>query len=192
MDKENIKDRQSRYRATQPRFIVDTMLGEVARWLRILGYDTLYSKTFSDRQIVSIAEKTGRIILTRDRGLFIRARKKGIRAVYVSSHDIAGRLAELVVALGLRLVADPSKSRCSECNSPLIQVRDKEKVRDRVPPKALETYDVFYICPRCGRVYWEGGHWKNIRRIIREALELAEVMKYARKRPTRRPRRGHR
>ncbi|MEB3764758.1 MAG: Mut7-C RNAse domain-containing protein, partial [Desulfurococcales archaeon] len=65
MDKDNRKDRQGRYRITQPRFIVDTMLGEVARWLRILGYDTLYSKTYTDRQIVNIAEKTGRIILTR-------------------------------------------------------------------------------------------------------------------------------
>ncbi len=187
------KPRESKKKRTQPKFIADTMLGEVARWLRILGYDTLYSKTYTDRQIVEIAGRSGRIILTRDKGLYIMAKKRGIRALYISSTNITDRLAEIVSALGITLIADPARSRCPECNSPLVEVRDKEKVKDRVPPKALELYDVFYICPRCGRVYWEGGHWKNIRRVIKEALELAEVMKYARrKRAPRRSRRAHR
>ena len=154
-------------------FILDTMLGELARWLRLLGYDTLYSRVYTDNQILSIAERTGRIIVTRDRGLFIRARKRGLRAVYVSGDTIVERLAELAVKVGISLRPDPSRSRCPRCNAPLIVVRDKEKVRGRVPPRSFEVYDVFYVCPRCGMVYWEGSHWRNIRRIAEEAEELA-------------------
>ncbi len=163
----------------EPKFVADAMLGNLARWLRIMGYDVLYSRRYSDGQILSIAEKTGRIILTRDRGLYWRARKRGIRAVYMEGESIEERLAELILKLGLRLRLDPSKSRCPECNSPLVVVRDKEKVRDRVPPRALERYEVFYVCPRCGRVYWEGGHWRNIRRIAEEAERLAKRIREA-------------
>ena len=169
------------------KFIADAMLGEVARWLRILGYDVLYSRNYTDKQILSIAMKTGRIILTRDRGLYSRAKKRNLKVVYVSTDNIVERLAEIVLKTGISLDPDPRKSRCPECNSPLIIVRDKEKVRDRVPPRALEANDEFYMCPRCGRVYWEGSHWRNIRRIVREALELVEVARNV-SRKTRRPR----
>ena len=171
------------------RFILDTMLGELARWLRILGYDTLYSRVYSDKQIINIAEKTGRIIVTRDRGLYKWALKRGLKAVYVRFDDIRGRLAELIATLGLNPIADPARSRCPECNAPLTIVLDKERVRDRVPPGAYEAYDVFYLCPRCGRVYWEGGHWRNIRRVLEEARRLAEEMRVA---EARRPRRAQR
>ncbi len=163
----------------EQRFIADAMLGEVARWLRILGYDVLYSRSYSDGQILSIAERTGRTILTRDRGLYSRARRRGLRAVYISTDRIEERLAELVLKAGVRLNPDPSRSRCPECNTPLVAVRDKEKVRDRVPPGALQRYDVFYVCPKCGRVYWEGGHWRNIRRIAEEAERIAERIREA-------------
>ncbi|MCE4628566.1 MAG: Mut7-C RNAse domain-containing protein [Desulfurococcales archaeon] len=154
-------------------FILDTMLGELARWLRLLGYDTLYSRVYTDSQILKIAERTGRIVVTRDRGLYIRARKRGLRAVYITGDTIVERLAELAIKVGISLRPDPSRSRCPRCNAPLVVVRDKEKVRGRVPPRSFEAHDVFYVCPRCGMVYWEGSHWKNIRRIAKEAEELA-------------------
>jgi uncharacterized protein with PIN domain len=160
------------------RFIADTMLVEVARWLRILGYDTLYSRTYTDKQLLMTALRTGRILLTRDRGLYIRARKKGARVVFIESDKITYRLAELLYKVkGLKYEPDPAKSRCPECNSPLVVVRDKSRVKDRVPPGALNTYGVFYLCPRCGRVYWEGGHWRNIRRIVEEAKRLVEEIR---------------
>jgi len=162
-------------------FIADTMLGEIARWLRILGYDVLYSKNYSDRQIIQIAEKTGRTILTRDIGLYNLARKKGLPAVYISTDRREERLAEISLQTGIPLRLDPSKSRCPYCNARLVEVRDKDMVRDRVPPGALKTYDVFYVCPRCGRVYWVGGHWKNMRRVVEEANRLVEVVRSAAK-----------
>ena len=162
------------------KFILDTMLGELARWLRIMGYDTLYSRVYTDNQILRIAERTGRILVTRDWGLYRRARKRGLRAVYIQGDSIVERLAELRIVLGIDLSLDPSRSRCPECNAPLVRVEDKEQVRDRVPPRSFEVYDVFYVCPRCGRVYWEGSHWRNMRRIAGEAEELARRVLQAR------------
>ena len=156
-----------------PRFVLDTMLGELARWLRIMGYDTLYSRTYTDNQILQVAERTGRIVVTRDWGLYVRARKRGLRAVYIAGDRVVERLAELKLQTGIELRLDPGLSRCPECNAKLVVVRDKEQVRGRVPPRSFEMYDTFYVCPRCGRVYWEGSHWRNMRRIIREAEELA-------------------
>ncbi len=158
-------------------FVVDAMLGDVARWLRILGYDALYSRTFRDWRLLRIAEETGRILVTRDWGLYIRARKRGLSAVYVESDDTVGRLAELAARAGVRLEPDPSRSRCPECNGVLDVVTDKRSLLGRVPPAALRAYDRFYVCTRCGRVYWEGGHWRNIRRVAEEARRLAQAMR---------------
>lgn len=156
----------------EKRFIADAMMGEVARWLRILGYDTLYNRNYTDYQILRIASRTGRIIITRDRGLHSRARKRGLRSVYVASHRVEERLAEVALQAGIRLEADPDRSRCPECNGPLRRVTDKRLVSDRVPPGALQAYDTFYVCAVCGRVYWRGGHWRNIERVLGEAREL--------------------
>lgn len=161
------------------RFVVDAMLGDVARWLRILGYDTLYSRRFQDWQLLTIAEREGRVLVTRDRGLYWRARRRGLRAVLVESDRTPERLAELAVKAGVRLEPDPSRSRCPECNGPLRVVTDKEALRGRVPPRALEAYDRFYVCEVCGRVYWEGSHWRNIRRVAEEAKGLAERIRAA-------------
>ena len=162
-------------------FIVDTMLGDVAKWLRLLGYDTLYSRTYTDNQILEIARRTGRIIVTRDRNLYWRARKRGLRAILVTGDTVVERLAEVAYYAGIRLKPDPARSRCPECNAPLREV-SKEMVKDRVPPKSYEVYNKFYVCPRCGRVYWEGGHWKNIRRIAAEAEEVARRIREERRR----------
>ncbi|MEB2837394.1 MAG: Mut7-C RNAse domain-containing protein [Desulfurococcales archaeon] len=160
-----------------PRFIVDTMLGDLARWLRILGYDTHYSSRLEDWEILRIAEEEGRVIVTMDKGLYSRARRRGLRAVLITTFHTPERLAELSLRVPIRLEADPSRSRCPECNSPLVRVTDKSRLRGRVPPRALEAYDEFYVCPRCGRVYWIGSHWRNIRRVLEEARELREKIR---------------
>ena len=159
-------------RGGEPRFIVDTMLGDLAKWLRILGYDTYYSTRAEDWEILRRAEREGRIVVTMDGGLYNRARRRGLRAVRITTFGAAQRLAELSLHVPVRLEADPAKSRCPECGGPLRVVRDKDSLRGRVPPAALEAYDTFYVCTRCGRVYWEGSHWRNIRRVLAEARSL--------------------
>ncbi len=172
-------------RRGEARFVVDSMLGRLAKWLRLLGYDTLYSKNYEDWQLLKIAEKTGRILVTRDRGLYWRARKRGLNAVLIETDDVATRLAELYVKAGISLDANPERSRCPHCNSELVVVREKSLVKDRVPPESLRAFDKFYLCPRCGKVYWEGSHWRNIRMVVDDAKERAEMVRSALERRSR-------
>jgi len=162
----------------QNKFIVDAMLGSLAKWLRLLGYDTLYSTSYNDAQIISIAARTKRIVVTSDKGLYRRAIKAGLRAVLLPESGVTESLARLASAGLIELRVDPSKSRCPLCNGVLKEVTDKNLVRGRVPPGALAKYSKFYVCTRCGHVYWEGGHWRNIRRIVEEAkLMSAQLAK---------------
>jgi len=161
-------------RRKKPVFIVDSMLGSLARWLRMLGYDTLYAKGWHDSRILDEASATGRIIVTRDRGLYRRALRRGIEAVFVSD-NIAEALAKLGAIYGIRLDIDPDRSRCPLCNTPLKRI-DKSRVKGRVPPRVYEAYDEFWICPRCGQVYWRGGHWRGINETLEEARKLMTKM----------------
>jgi len=162
----------------QNKFIVDAMLGSLAKWLRLLGYDTLYSTSYNDAQIISIAARAKRIMVTSDKGLYRRAIKAGLRAVLLPESGVTESLARLASAGLIELKVDPSKSRCPLCNGVLKEVSDRNLVRGRVPPGALAKYSKFYVCTRCGHVYWEGGHWRNIRRIVEEAkLMSAQLAK---------------
>jgi uncharacterized protein with PIN domain len=154
----------------RPRFLVDGMLGSLARWLRISGYDTEYRREADDDSLMEESSKTGRVLLTRDRELALRAKKRGIEAVLVDGEDDVAQLGDLAAALGLEL--DPSCSRCPKCNGPLTRV-EKEQVRDRVPEASLEAFDVFWVCGICGGVYWRGSHWDQIVSTLEEAERLS-------------------
>jgi len=160
--------------SVEPKFVVDTMLGNIARWLRMLGYDTLYKRSFKDWEILRIAGREGRIIVTRDRGLHNRALNKGLKSIYLFADDIAERLAYIAVVSGIRLYIDLEKSRCPVCNGELVKVSNKELVKDKVPPRVYRLYSDFWICTRCGKVYWIGSHWVKIEEILEKARKIRE------------------
>jgi len=149
-----------------PRFVVDSMLGHVARWLRLLGYDTLYYRNIADWKILKVAEEEDRIILTRDLGLFRRARKRGLRAFYVEDPSIEKVLAYLSARYGIRLEFDKHDTRCPECNTPLRYTTSIEEISPRVSKDIVLKYREFWICPHCGKVYWQGRHWKSINQVL--------------------------
>lgn len=153
---------------SETRFIVDNMLGTLARWLRILGYDTLYSRDLEDWKILKIAEEENRYIITRDRGLHHRALNKGLKTMYLWMDDLAERLAYIAISSGIRLSVDFNATRCPEDNSPLKKV-DKQSVRGKVPERVFRLHEDFWECPRCGKVYWIGRHWKMIEKVLEEA-----------------------
>jgi len=138
------------------RFVVDGMLGSLARWLRILGYDTDYVNQRDDPELVRIARAENRVLLTRDREL---AGRRGVQVLLVESQLLDEQLAQVTAAYPLP--SESPQGRCPVCNAALIQVLP-ENVADRVPPYVLRKHQSFQHCPGCGRVYWRGSHWRNM------------------------------
>jgi uncharacterized protein with PIN domain len=144
------------------------MLGSLAKWLRLLGYDTVYPGPLEDREMAAKAYDEERKLLTRDKGL--AARVKG--AVFVASDNLDEQLKSVVKALHLEL--SNTLSRCSICNVPIVDV-DRAEVEHDIPPKVLEIQEEFWKCPSCSRVYWRGSHWKDmLERIEKLESELGK------------------
>ena len=139
------------------KLLLDGMLGRLAKWLRLLGYDTAYSPDVDDNELVRLARAQGRILLTRDREL---ARRRGLNCILVESDELEEQLQQ--VAAELHLETERPFSRCPVCNTPLREV-EKSAVKGRVPPYVFRTKEYFSLCPECDRVYWRGSHWARIR-----------------------------
>jgi uncharacterized protein with PIN domain len=139
------------------RFVADAMLGKLARWLRIIGYDTEYLPSAGDDELISAAEGGGRLLLTRDSELFRRAVRRGVPAILIKSTTIVGELSEIARTLGLK----PSgETRCPLCNELLVEGGEGQGV-----PARGEIWE----CPRCRKFYWHGTHWLK----INETLEAS-------------------
>ena len=146
----------------ETRFVADAHLGGLAHMLRMMGFDTLYDNYFHDDAIVAIAEQDGRIVLTRDRELL--KRRTVTHGCYVHALKSEQQLREVVGRLDLAASARPF-TLCLHCNAPLRPV-DKASVYDRLPPKVQMNYEQFSTCDVCRRVFWEGSHWRNMRRVL--------------------------
>ena len=139
------------------RFVADAMLGRLAKWLRILGCDTLYDSAWKDLHLVRIARAQDRILLTRNLAL---ARRKGVRALLLDSDNLDQQLAQLHHVLGL--VAQTRLGRCPLCNEPLEPI-NKDQAWGQVPSFVFVKQREFFICPSCNRFYWRGTHWEHMR-----------------------------
>ncbi len=148
------------------RFVADSHLGGLARFLRMLGFDTLYSNAYHDHQIRDIAAREGRVILTRDRDL-LKCRDV-THGCFLHAPKPEQQLREIVERLQLQHDARPF-TLCLECNVPL-QAAEKEAVADRVPPNAARFYERFSTCPQCGGIFWEGSHWRRMQTVLAPLL----------------------
>jgi uncharacterized protein with PIN domain len=137
------------------RFLCDEMLGKLAKWLRLLGYDTSYIKTKDDGILLVIAEQEGRILLTRDKALHQRAKD----SAYILSDDPDEQLQQ--VFQDYKLSKDKALTICSVCGRSLRQVV-KEKAEGKVPEKVYELQDEFWYCAKCHKFYWKGTHVEKI------------------------------
>jgi uncharacterized protein with PIN domain len=145
-----------------PRFILDVHLGKLSTFMRMLGFDTLYSNTYVDEDLVKIALSEGRIILTRDRELL--KRRAITHGAFVRSKDSRKQLAEVIERFHMKGRIRPF-SRCLRCNALLADVERRE-ITGRVPSFVEENYDAFKLCVECGRIYWKGAHWRSMKRIV--------------------------
>ncbi|WP_048152166.1 Mut7-C RNAse domain-containing protein [Thermococcus cleftensis] len=142
------------------RFIADMMLGRLARWLRLYGHDTLYGVE-DDDEIIRVALREGRIILTRDSGLAERAKKLGAEVFLLSSNSLEGQVKELMASGVEFSELFPASARCPKCNGPIKRV-SKEEIREKVPEAVYWKYDEFYVCTKCGQIYWPGRQWREM------------------------------
>lgn len=145
-----------------PRFVADAHLGGLARLLRMAGFDTLFDNHYEDAAMTDLANREGRVLLTRDRALLMH--RVVTHGCYVHALKPADQLRELYERLELAAHARPF-SLCMRCNRPLSEI-DKQAARDRVPPRVLERHERFVGCDCCGRVFWEGSHWQDMRALL--------------------------
>jgi uncharacterized protein with PIN domain len=136
------------------------MLGRLARWLRLRGYDTAYDNAADDHELARRARSEGRVLLTRDRELADRA---GLRTLFIESETLEEQLAEVRAAFGSP--PDPALSRCSVCNEPLEEV-PSDKVAGLVPAYVLREHSHFRRCPGCERIYWPGSHVEAMGEVV--------------------------
>jgi len=140
------------------KFVADNMLGKLARRLRMLGFDTVYSGESSDEDLVKIARREDRLLLTRDTRL---AELKVIKALLIKSLDYPAQVKQVMKDLNLKVARGKAFARCIECNN-LIEKIEKGKIKDKVPEFVYETNEEFTFCPKCQKVYWKGSHYEKM------------------------------
>lgn len=161
-----VSERHERRLGGEPRLLCDAMLGDLARWLRVLGLDAAYASDVDDATLVRRAIAEDRWLVTRDRRLTDEWRFDG--CLVVESEGTLEALREVVDELGIE-GPRPLFARCLECNAYLVEA-GPEAIARRVPPHVRRTRERFRACPDCGRVYWEGSHTERMRRRVRRAL----------------------
>ncbi|MFH0838685.1 MAG: Mut7-C RNAse domain-containing protein [Candidatus Omnitrophota bacterium] len=146
------------------KFIVTHEVGKLAKWLRILGFDTVYQKKDDKRELVLKSLREDRIVVSRNQTL---ARYTGIRLVHISSDVLKEQLAQLKDELGIFISEERMFTRCVLCNDVLHPIT-KEEVKGKVPVFVYDDNESFVECPTCKKIYWRGTHWGNVKEATRK------------------------
>lgn len=149
-------------KAVSMKFILTHEVGRLAKWLRILGFDSVYQKRDDKRELVLRSLREDRIVVSRNASL---ARYTGIRFIHIKSDLLEEQLKQMRDELGLNINEEYMFTRCVICNEPLAGI-DKEKVKDKVPEFVYSANENFVVCPNCKKIYWQGTHWGNVKEII--------------------------
>ena len=154
-----------------PRFIADNNVGKLAKWLRMMGYDTSFFSGEDDSEMVAIAVAESRVILTRDRQIAERRlATSGHLKVYIfDTSEPRKQIQQFIKDHKLKTDFKPF-SLCIECNRTLEE-KTKKQVEDRVPPYVFKTQQNYMECPACHRIYWRGSHWQAMRHRLKEWLQ---------------------
>lgn len=147
---------------SEPRFVLDNHLGQLATYLRMLGFDSLYRNDYQDNELSQVSSEEERVLLTRDRRLLMR---KVIRHGYcIHQTDPRQQAIEVLKRFKLAGQVRPFQ-RCLRCNS-LLQVVSKQDIIERLEPLTKIYYDEFHICPACNQIYWKGSHYGHMQEMI--------------------------
>lgn len=148
-------------------FICDDNLGKLARYFRILGFDTSFRELISDPELLRLAAGEKRCLITRDHHLLDHTHPYGI--LVLENDDPLTQLTEVIKSLNLIIEPVLLFQRCSRCNEITLSV-DKAQAGNHIVPYILKTQDVIRKCPSCGRYYWKGTHYKRMIRELRKAI----------------------
>jgi len=149
------------------RFVADLMLKKLAKYLRALGYDTTFSENFDDPELLEIASREDRILLTRDRALYEMA--PAGYAFLITPQIPERQLSQVAESYPISFDSSRFLVRCLECNTPL-QPAPKKDVKGRVPRRVFHHRDEFFYCPFCDQVFWRGDHARRMRKKLRHLL----------------------
>lgn len=150
-------------------FIVDAMLGKIARKLRIFGFDTVYDPNIDDMVILNSPKYYGRTVLTNDRVLFRRCKKKGIDTILTDKGSEVENFVTIFRSLDIDSVSLQNVPHlCTCCNGLLDTIIDKNSIRYQIPERLLNSKNVFYKCRQCNKIYWIGSHMERIDCLIKE------------------------
>ncbi|MGB1286174.1 MAG: Mut7-C RNAse domain-containing protein [Aggregatilineales bacterium] len=150
----------------RPKFILDTHLGRLAAYLRMMGYDTLYRNDYPDDELAEVSHDETRILLTRDVGLL--KRNPVIYGYFVREIHPRERLIEISSRYGLVADMQPFK-HCMSCNGHLVSI-EKADLTGQVKETILETYDLFHQCQSCEKIFWKGSHYVKMQALLEDVI----------------------
>ena len=150
------------------KFIVDSNVGKLTKWLRIMGYDTVFFNGSNDSRMVAIALDEQRVILTRDTQIMKRRviTSGRLKAILIQSDESELQMHQVIKALHLDCQSKLF-TLCLECNQPLME-KSKQQVKELVPPYVFQTHDQYMECPACHRIYWRGTHWQAMTKRLKK------------------------
>ncbi|KEQ56014.1 Mut7-C RNAse domain protein [Marine Group I thaumarchaeote SCGC AAA799-E16] len=149
-------------------FIVDAMLGNVAKKLRLLGFDAEYLSDVDDSVLIEKSKNENRVIITKDNELTEKAKKNGLSVVYIAQENEIEQFLEILKQTNLKLNGiSGDVARCTKCNS-LTYAIEKSKISQNVSQGVLENNDRFWKCKNCDQIYWEGTHIKNLQKFVKK------------------------
>ncbi len=152
-------------------FFVDAMLGNIAKKLRLMGYDSSYFADIEDNKLIELAKNDKRIIISRDEGLIQKAQKYGLESIFVKDKEEIEQFREIIRKLNLKTIEiSGDKARCPKCNSETNPI-NKKNIHEKVPNKVLESNEKFWKCENCDQIFWEGTHIKNLQKFVEELNE---------------------
>jgi len=151
----------------KPRFILDTHLGRLAAYLRMMGFDTLYRNDYPDDELAQVSHDENRILLTRDVGLLKRSLV--IYGYFVRHTKPRQRILEIAQRYNLAEFAEPFKY-CMKCNGNLYQV-EKQVIQHQLPGNTTDYYDIFHQCEDCERIFWKGSHYRKMADIVQDVMD---------------------
>jgi uncharacterized protein len=150
-------------------FMADAMLGKLARKLRMFGFDTIYDPNVDDLDILNSSKNEGRIVLTSDKTLFNRCKKRGIDTILTYKKTEIENLITIFSSLNIKFInSQQLPYLCTRCNGQLATVIDKNLIKHDIPTHVLHNNKIFYKCRKCMKVYWRGSHIEHISCLIKK------------------------